>query len=328
MGKKIAIIGAGISGLTIAQNLQNHAEVTIFEKSRGVGGRMSTRFIDPFYFDHGAQCFTARTKEFKEFIHEYKEKGTIEEWSGSVITIPKDKNLEPRIWTERHLVSSPNMNSLCKILAIGKNIKLNTEVAPLSEKEGGKRRLTSSSSEDLGLFDIVISTAPPVQTSRLFEGMIEHDHPLLVQKMQVCFALMVGLEGIWQREWIAAKIHSNPIKWVSVNSSKPSRNRGLTSLVAHSRSNWSQKNKDTQLKEVKQIMMEELAKITAINLDQPQVSEIHRWLYAIVSSSKKTGPYFDEINKIGATSDWCYTSRIEEVWISANTLTKKIMDSL
>ena len=37
---KIAIIGAGISGLTTAINLDKNAHISIFEKSRGAGGRI------------------------------------------------------------------------------------------------------------------------------------------------------------------------------------------------------------------------------------------------------------------------------------------------
>lgn len=41
---KVAVIGAGISGLICARVLVEHGmEVTVFEKSRGIGGRMSTR---------------------------------------------------------------------------------------------------------------------------------------------------------------------------------------------------------------------------------------------------------------------------------------------
>ncbi|MEE2746661.1 MAG: NAD(P)-binding protein, partial [Pseudomonadota bacterium] len=39
----IAIIGSGISALTIAHALKDAANVTIFEKSPGTGGRMATR---------------------------------------------------------------------------------------------------------------------------------------------------------------------------------------------------------------------------------------------------------------------------------------------
>ena len=57
---KIAIIGAGLSGLSTAHFLQNHAEVTLFEKACEVSGRISTRCAEPYFFDHGAQYFTAK----------------------------------------------------------------------------------------------------------------------------------------------------------------------------------------------------------------------------------------------------------------------------
>jgi renalase len=44
MNKRIAIIGAGISGRTCAQNLKHQADVVVYEKARGVGARMSTRY--------------------------------------------------------------------------------------------------------------------------------------------------------------------------------------------------------------------------------------------------------------------------------------------
>ena len=52
--KNIAIIGAELSGLSLASFLKDHAAISIFEKARGVGGRMSTRYTDDFQFDHGA----------------------------------------------------------------------------------------------------------------------------------------------------------------------------------------------------------------------------------------------------------------------------------
>ncbi|MDO9620329.1 MAG: FAD-dependent oxidoreductase, partial [Moraxellaceae bacterium] len=44
MTRSIAIIGAGMSGLSCASALQQLGHnVTVFDKSRGMGGRMSTR---------------------------------------------------------------------------------------------------------------------------------------------------------------------------------------------------------------------------------------------------------------------------------------------
>ncbi|MFU8831791.1 MAG: FAD-dependent oxidoreductase [Wenzhouxiangella sp.] len=53
---KVAIIGAGIAGLSAADRLREvGADCTVFEKSRGLGGRMATRRVNDLEFDHGAQ---------------------------------------------------------------------------------------------------------------------------------------------------------------------------------------------------------------------------------------------------------------------------------
>ena len=66
---KIAILGCGIAGLSAARELRrNGVDVKLFDKSRGVGGRMSTRYAGVWEFDHGAQFFTAQNADFKSEI--------------------------------------------------------------------------------------------------------------------------------------------------------------------------------------------------------------------------------------------------------------------
>ena len=63
----VAIIGAGLAGLSCATRLQAQGfEVHVFEKSRGPSGRMSTRNGENWSADHGAQYFTARDPLFIE----------------------------------------------------------------------------------------------------------------------------------------------------------------------------------------------------------------------------------------------------------------------
>ena len=64
---QIAVIGAGISGLTCARQLQAQGHsVTVYEKSNHVSGRMGTRETELGGFDHGAQYFTAVSDGFKK----------------------------------------------------------------------------------------------------------------------------------------------------------------------------------------------------------------------------------------------------------------------
>lgn len=64
--KKIAILGAGISGLTVAWYLKNkfknRFQITLFEQSHRVGGWIQTIVEDGFYFEMGPRCLSAKGK--------------------------------------------------------------------------------------------------------------------------------------------------------------------------------------------------------------------------------------------------------------------------
>ena len=67
--KNIAIIGAGMTGLSLAYNLQNN--ITIFDKSWRPGGRVSTRIHDNLIFDHGAHYLSKnhKVKQLNEVLN-------------------------------------------------------------------------------------------------------------------------------------------------------------------------------------------------------------------------------------------------------------------
>ena len=67
--RHIAVIGAGIAGMACARTLaQAGHKVSVFEKSRGAGGRMSTKGTEFGGFDHGAQYFTVRDARFEKAL--------------------------------------------------------------------------------------------------------------------------------------------------------------------------------------------------------------------------------------------------------------------
>ncbi len=79
----ILIIGAGISGLLCATELQRAGiQVRLVDKGRGVGGRMATRRMGGGRLDHGAQFFTVRDPRFRSYVDEWLEAGVIREWFG------------------------------------------------------------------------------------------------------------------------------------------------------------------------------------------------------------------------------------------------------
>ena len=318
---KIAIIGAGIGGLQMARRLTEHGhEVIVFEKAHGVGGRMSTRKAEAYAFDHGAQCFTARSKQFSDFLAPYIEMQVVAEWKGKVMNFELGKKDMKRIWYEKHLVGSPAMNSLCKVMAEGLNVKLATEVAPIKQNVEGKHVLQDINGKELGVFDWVISSAPPAQTANLIQQFRHIEHV----KMHCCFALMLGYARKWDKSWIAAKVRNDVVKWISVNSTKMGRDEGITSIVVHSSNNWSDDNVETDIELVKQHMLQSFMQLTGI-ANSPDHIGIHRWKYAILDDSEIKRPLIDHELKVAASSDWVITSRIEDVWLAAENTVSNIL---
>ncbi len=78
----IAIIGTGIAGLSAAQALTSAGhQVHLFDKSRGSGGRMSSKRSDAGSLDMGAQYFTARDRRFATAVKQWQTQGHVAEWT-------------------------------------------------------------------------------------------------------------------------------------------------------------------------------------------------------------------------------------------------------
>ena len=66
MSKSVAVVGAGLAGLTCAIYLQrNGLQVTVLEASDRVGGRVKTDNVNGFRFDHGFQVINPNYSEIK-----------------------------------------------------------------------------------------------------------------------------------------------------------------------------------------------------------------------------------------------------------------------
>lgn len=324
MKPRVAVIGAGISGLTLAHALQAQGEVTVFEKARGVGGRMSTRYADPFYFDHGTQFFTARSDALQHFLAPLIRDGLVAPWEGKVITFQEGGVVKDRLWFEPHYVAVPHMNSLCKHMASGLTITLATEVAPLGTKTTDGWALTDTHGNPLGIYDWVISTAPPVQTQRLFSAILSPQQALPEPRMLGCYTLMIGFNRPWDRSWMAAKVHASPIEWIAVNSTKPGRNRAVTSLVVHSSNAWAEAHIDDDMQHAEQFLQAQFESVSGIDTGNADYFSCHRWRYALVEAPQLCMPFIDTDLGIASTGDWCTASRIEDAWQNATSLSETL----
>jgi len=81
----VAIVGAGIAGLTCAQQLQQAGKrVVVIEKSRGFGGRAATKRLPNFRADSGLPYLTRSGTLSAALIEQLLTAGIIRPWQGQV----------------------------------------------------------------------------------------------------------------------------------------------------------------------------------------------------------------------------------------------------
>lgn len=323
---KIAIIGSGISGLAAANKLSKKFDVTIFDKSRGIGGRMATRRVNiddkDFHFDHGAQFFTAKSEEFKEFCHELLQKEIIAIWQARFAEI--DNYKITRKWQfddhHPHYVSAPQMNNLCKYLSKDLKLILKQEINKITYKNN-KWSLSTAENKEFNDFDYLILAIPSHQALNLLPKDFQEIQIIKNAKMIGCFSLMLGFKEKLNLEFEAALVKNSIISWVSNNSSKPQRPINYTLLVNSSNS-WAEDNIEEDQEKLQALLIKELSKI--INFEQNDIlyKSIHRWRYANIKDH--TGPkyLFDKNYNLGVCGDFFISGRVENAFLSGLSLSK------
>ncbi len=125
---RVAIIGAGIAGLSCATQLARHGcAVSVFDKSRGPAGRMSTRRGEGWQCDHGAQYFTARSAEFRAEVARWQAAGAAAPWPARLAVLGDSGARAPDAALQR-FVGTPRMTAPARLLAAGLPLALQTTI--------------------------------------------------------------------------------------------------------------------------------------------------------------------------------------------------------
>jgi renalase len=180
----IAIIGAGMAGITAARTLmQAGHRVTVLEKSKGVGGRMATRRSEFGSFDHGAQYFTVRDARFRSMMQWAL--GNAPEvarpWAANAVRVldSQGRTLEAALPSrEPHWVAQPGMNALVNHMAeplmAKKQLLQGQQVRLIERMPNGQYSLQCHNPSDakakpqnIGGFDAVLLAIPSVQAQAL-----------------------------------------------------------------------------------------------------------------------------------------------------------------
>jgi photolyase PhrII len=335
---RIAVIGAGLAGLAAARTLadQNHA-VTLFEKSRGRGGRAATRRIEHAGVvvgaDHGAQYFTARDPRFRRRVLSWVQRGVVAPWPGRFGAVEQGL-IRPAGDTDERFVGVPGMSALGRLLAEALDVRLGTRVAP-PERADGQWRLRDDTGAELGAFDRVLIAAPAPQAADLLAAA-----PALAARAAgvayaPCWTLLAGFDKAVDLPWDGLFINDDsPLGWVARNGSKPGRPRAGQGevWVLHGAPGFSRTHLEAEPAPVADALLAAFAALADLagggSLPAPAWWQAHRWRYSFCETPLADGCLWDAALGLGACGDWCAGARVEAAWLSGEALAGRLLGSL
>ena len=341
---RVAVIGAGLAGVTCARFLADdgHA-VQVFDKSRGVGGRMATRRVEwaaddgvvhKASFDHGAPGFTARSPAFARFAEQAHRDGLLSRWAPSIAPRSYVPLGESALW-----VPAPDMPSLCRALLGNLPIKLGCTVDALRHGPGGWRLESAGAIVAEGFTDVVVAI-PPQQAALLLQPHSpEWAHRARAMTMLPGWALMgVTADVHATPEWDLAWPTQGPLSWIVRHDAKPGRERvdGVAHWVAHASAPWSQTHLESPAAEVQAVLQEALARWLGRSLTWHHAA-VHRWRYAsapraeasiaaAASAAATSRCWWDGSLRLGVCGDALGGAGVEGAWTSARAMAAAMTD--
>ena len=194
---EVAVIGAGLSALVAAREFHRAGrDAHLFEKSRGLGGRMATRRLSEARFDHGCQFFTVRSESFAREVARWEQQNLVAPWFNRMDE-QGQASLNPDCENTRYRVAE-GMTALPKALGEGLPIHRQHTVSEV-RWTGGHWHLAFAENEPTVTARALLSTAPVPQTLALLDGcgddtVTQALEPLREVRYAPCFALMVLLD--------------------------------------------------------------------------------------------------------------------------------------
>lgn len=319
--EQVAVVGAGLAGLTCARELQTQGVgVTVFEKSRGVGGRLSTRRVDWASFDHGTQYFTARDPLFQAWIEDLLAIGTVAQWAPVMRQAPA--NNDP--W----YVACPGMNSLGRAQAEGLDVVLNTRVMSF-ERSDGQWQLVMEDGSKSNRFDAVVVAVPNEQAAPMVEPLQpDWAQRLAATPLQPCWTLMLSTAPM-DVAYEAGQPNNGPIGWWARNDSKPGRSTrdGQQDWVVQATPSWTEQHlNDDKASVVSQLQQAFLEEIGVQACTVIETAMAHRWLYARRTSGLPAAEpsWWSDAIRLGVCGDGLTHSRVEQAYLSGYDMARQI----
>lgn len=304
---RCGFIGAGLSALTCAGELRAAGwDVTLFDKGRGPGGRLSTHhMVTPYgdaHVDHGAPCFEVSDPGFREAVEGWWRAGLVVPWPAG----------GPDAW-----VGIPRMASIAAHLAAPHGVVWNTFAGGILRNARGEWHISSDRGFH-GPFDAVVTAVPAEQAVPIL-ALYDLEMARTAANARSC-PCWSGV-FVFQDE-LPVSAHprrdQGPIALALCNRAKPGR-AGPEAWVVHASPEWSAAHLERAAAEICPLLLAALGEILALSALPRHHAAAHRWRYATADGIGRTALWNPDL-KLGACGDWLMGPRAEGAWLSGRNL--------
>ena len=326
-GQTVAVIGAGLSGLRCASLLVEAGfSVSVFEKSRGTGGRLASTRLGNLTTDLGVPFIETQSDDMIAWLASHPD--AVQPWQ----PYQADFSLsEPKPLTDRQLwVGVPRSSMLTRLLATDVSLHAETRVSVIWPDRNGIL-LRDENSEMLGHFDKVVIATPAPQAVPLLDALQSYQAKAASMQMLPAWVLSVELEkrpasliNIDLIEGDHPSLAGQEFSRIIRDSSKPGRSGEIWTLQASAE--WSEGylnlNGET-------IMHELLSSLVVLTGDPLKATNYraHRWLYCDAQEPDDIGALWDADKAIGVCGEWLAGGGVDGAWRSGSALARLIICS-
>ena len=319
--KSIAIIGAGFSAATLSYFVKK--DLDFYEKSRGVGGRCSTRRVEEVgLFDHGLQYIKNPNSELKKMLNDYSI------WQGN-FKIYENNQLINDEGKER-IINENGNNLLVKNLFKNKNVFVNKELKSIEKKTDHLQLTFKDDTQEQ--YKTVIITAPFQQAYNLTKQFTESYFSKFNYSMQPNLTVMVAFNKSLKLDLSAIYFENDDVLGFAANENTKKKNlinKNLELWTIQSSLKYAIKN-IREYRNNKQVLIDETLKSFSnklkVNISKEQIhySDIHGWLYAYNLNTAKSNCYWDSDLRLGICGDWFSGNNAESAFFNAKYLANLI----
>lgn len=306
----VLIIGAGISGLLCATELQQAGyTVQLLEKGRGFGGRMATRRMGGGRLDHGAQYFTVREPQFQTYVDQWLEAGIIREWF-------RHLSIDTLVGGHPRYCGINGMTDVPKYLAENLEVHRSEQACKLRRTNSAWTVQTQGGQRYYGRHLVI--TAPLPQTMELLDtGLINlpdsYDaafRSIHYDKGLATLAILNGPSGLPEPGGI--KVEGGILTWIADNRMK-GISPEVSAVTLHADPDFAAEHWDSPNGLRGQMMLDAAAPFIDVNVVE---YDCHRWGFAIAHEPFPEHGFSDDELQLTLAGDSFGGPRIEGAALS------------